>query len=37
MHVFLSLLHKLPVYVKTSYGVWRVEAETMTLLEQAPP
>jgi len=31
-HVFASLLHKLPIYVATSRGNWRVDADKITFL-----
>ena len=33
-HVYLSLLHDLPVYVGTSFGNWKVEAGSIFLIDQ---
>lgn len=35
-HVFVSLLHKLPVFVATSRGVWEVDGRQIFLLPEPP-
>jgi hypothetical protein len=34
-HVFVSLLHKLPVYVGTSRGLWRVDGERIAYVKDS--
>jgi hypothetical protein len=36
-HVFTSLLVKKPVYVGTRIGVWRVDGDKITLIDDKPP
>jgi hypothetical protein len=33
-HVFVSLLHKLPVYVGTSRGLWKVDGDKISFIEE---
>jgi hypothetical protein len=33
-HVFVSLLHKVPVYVGTARGVWRVEGDRIAFIKE---
>lgn len=33
-HVFVSLLHKLPVYVGTSRGLWRVDGDRIAFIQE---
>jgi hypothetical protein len=36
-HVFVSLLVKRPVYVGTSVGIWRVDGDKISLIDDKPP
>ena len=33
-HVFVSLLHKLPVYVSTSRGQWKVDGDRISFIQE---
>lgn len=36
-HVFTSMRHKLPIYVSTKRGVWKVNGDKVSLISDRPP